>query len=230
MDLQKIGRFLKILRKESNLTQEQLAEVVGVAARTVSRWETGSNMPELSILIQLSEIYDVDLKEIIEGERRNGSMDNETKEILEMVADYSEEEKKKAVKIGNVSFWIIYLTCAAAIALQLVLFADLKLVAGETAALAIGGISYLVLITREGVWDAGASKKRTPINDVVLSVLFAGAFSILYAITIFRMSGGSEKTPLYTGLFFIGISVLCFLTLRLLAFWSYRERRRKEMK
>ncbi|WP_443984625.1 helix-turn-helix domain-containing protein [Dorea formicigenerans] len=41
MDTKKIGAFLKQCRKEKNLTQEQLAEVLGVSARTVSRWETG---------------------------------------------------------------------------------------------------------------------------------------------------------------------------------------------
>ena len=43
MDQQKIGRFLKALRKEKGLTQEQLAEQFSVSSRTVSRWETGSN-------------------------------------------------------------------------------------------------------------------------------------------------------------------------------------------
>ena len=47
MDTKKIGAFLKQCRKEKNLTQEQLAEKFGVSARTVSRWETGSNMPDL---------------------------------------------------------------------------------------------------------------------------------------------------------------------------------------
>lgn len=51
MDQVKIGRFLKILRKEKGLTQEQLAEKFNVACRTISRWETGSNMPDLSILV-----------------------------------------------------------------------------------------------------------------------------------------------------------------------------------
>ena len=45
MDTKKIGAFLKQCRKEKNLTQEQLAEKFGVSARTVSRWETGINMP-----------------------------------------------------------------------------------------------------------------------------------------------------------------------------------------
>ena len=49
MDTKKIGAFLKQCRKENNLTQEQLAEKFGVSARTVSRWETGSNMPDQTI-------------------------------------------------------------------------------------------------------------------------------------------------------------------------------------
>lgn len=50
MDQKKTGYFLKKLRKERGITQEQLAETFGVAGRTVSRWETGSNMPDLDIL------------------------------------------------------------------------------------------------------------------------------------------------------------------------------------
>ena len=64
MDTKKIGAFLKQCRKEKNLTQEQLAEKFGVSARTVSRWETGINMPDLSILVQLAEYYDVELLQI----------------------------------------------------------------------------------------------------------------------------------------------------------------------
>ena len=94
MDMQKIGTFLKELRKEKGLTQEQLAEILGVAGRTVSRWETASTMPDLSILIRLAEYYDVEIKEILDGERRNDTMDKELKETLEKVADYSEIEKQ----------------------------------------------------------------------------------------------------------------------------------------
>lgn len=50
MDQKKIGSFIKELRKEKNLTQEQLAEKFNVSRRTVSRWETGNNMPDLDIL------------------------------------------------------------------------------------------------------------------------------------------------------------------------------------
>ena len=57
MDTVKIGNFLRELRKEKNLTQEQLAEVFSVSNRTVSRWETGSNMPDISLLLEMAEYY-----------------------------------------------------------------------------------------------------------------------------------------------------------------------------
>ena len=59
MDQIKIGAFLKALRKEKNMTQEQLAEQLGVSNRTVSRWETGSNMPDISLLTEIAEFYDI---------------------------------------------------------------------------------------------------------------------------------------------------------------------------
>ena len=82
MNPKEIGAFLKQLRSEKGVTQEQLAEILGVSGRTVSRWETGRNLPDLSILVQISEYYQVDIKEILNGERRSGNMDNELKEYI----------------------------------------------------------------------------------------------------------------------------------------------------
>ena len=61
MDQKQIGSFLKELRKERKLTQEQLAEKLNVSGRTVSRWETGNNMPDISLLLEISELYDVSI-------------------------------------------------------------------------------------------------------------------------------------------------------------------------
>ncbi|MCH5263153.1 MAG: helix-turn-helix domain-containing protein [Lachnospiraceae bacterium] len=94
MDQIKIGEFLKRLRNEKELTQEQLAEKVGVSNRTVSRWETGNNLPDISILIQLSEFYDIDIREIIDGERKSEIMDGEMKDTITKVAEYAEYEKE----------------------------------------------------------------------------------------------------------------------------------------
>lgn len=93
MDQKKTGSFLRELRKEKQLTQEQLAERFGVTNRSVSRWETGSNMPDLSILVELADFYDVDIRDIIDGERKGEDVNNEEKERLQLVADYAENEK-----------------------------------------------------------------------------------------------------------------------------------------
>ena len=61
MDQQKIGQFLRECRKEKGITQEQLAEMLGVTNRSVSRWENGSNLPDLDVLIDMADYYDVEL-------------------------------------------------------------------------------------------------------------------------------------------------------------------------
>ena len=98
MDLVRIGKFLQELRKEHGFTQEQLAEKIGVARRTVPCWETGSNMPDMDILIELSDLYSVDLREILSGERKSEQMNEEVKETVLQVADYSNEEKSRLVR------------------------------------------------------------------------------------------------------------------------------------
>ena len=65
MDQQKIARFLKQLRQESGLTQEQLAEQLGVNPRTVSRWETARTMPDFALLVELGRRYGVTVDELV---------------------------------------------------------------------------------------------------------------------------------------------------------------------
>ena len=89
----KIGLFLKELRKEKELTQSQLAEQLNVSDRTVSRWETGTNLPDLSVLVELADFYDVDIREIIDGERKSENMNVEMKDTLMKAAQYATEDK-----------------------------------------------------------------------------------------------------------------------------------------
>jgi transcriptional regulator with XRE-family HTH domain len=98
MDQKKIGGFLKSLRQEKELTQEQLAEQFYVSPRTVSRWETGSNMPDLSILIDLADFYEVEIEELIAGERKSENMNEKEKNTLKKVAEYSQAQKENLRK------------------------------------------------------------------------------------------------------------------------------------
>ena len=120
MNQQKIGSFLKHLRKEKELTQEQLAEHFNISSRTVSRWETGSNMPDVGTLIELADFYDVDIREIIEGERKSENMDPETKDTLKKVAAYATEGERKTQSKVVASALIITL----ALLITTLLFAD----------------------------------------------------------------------------------------------------------
>ncbi len=92
MDIQKIGVFLSELRKEKNLTQDELGEQIGVTNKTVSRWENGNYLPPVEMLQILSKFYDVSINEILNGERIN---DSDYKKI-------SEENVKSALNRSNV--------------------------------------------------------------------------------------------------------------------------------
>ena len=98
MDQVKIGAFLRELRKEKNLSQEQLAEQFNVSTRSISRWENGNTMPDISIMIDLSDYYEIDLRELLNGERKSENMTEDMRETLDMIADYSSEEKAKLIK------------------------------------------------------------------------------------------------------------------------------------
>lgn len=119
MDQKKIGLFLKELRKEKNITQEVLAEKLNVSNRTVSRWETGNNMPDISLLIELSELYHISIPEIVDGERKREKMNQETRNTAVKMAEYSKNEvkmeKKKVISALLMTFGVFIMISAFAI-------------------------------------------------------------------------------------------------------------------
>lgn len=120
MEQQKIGQFLKELRKEKDITQAQLAEILGVTNRSVSRWENGVNMPDLDLIIQIAEFYSLEVGEILDGERKNDNMDKKTEETILKVADYSNQEKMIFTKRMH------YIFIAGVIAFILYMFLEIK--------------------------------------------------------------------------------------------------------
>ena len=108
MDQIRIGAFLKALRKEKGLTQEQLAEKLAVSGRTVSRWETGSNMPDIGMLVVLADFYGVSIPELINGERKSENMNQETRDTAIAMAEYSQvtakSSRRKVIGILFITF------------------------------------------------------------------------------------------------------------------------------
>ncbi len=149
MDQKKIGAFLRELRKEQGLTQTQLAEQFSVSDRTVSRWENGNNMPDLSLLIELADFYNVDIREITNGERKSGNMTNNEKDELLSAADYAEKEKAVLlVRFRNISIvgfcamvaWYILMKVAGDSELPI-----MKWVIGVCGGLSFGAMAVAVL-------------------------------------------------------------------------------------
>ena len=103
MNQQKTGWFLRELRREQQLTQAQLAEKMGVSNRTVSRWENGVNMPDFDLLIEMADFYGVDVREILDGERRS-KVDVQRKEDLLSLADYTNQEKQRLANLMRALF------------------------------------------------------------------------------------------------------------------------------
>ena len=114
----KIGGFIKELRKEKGFTQEQFAEKFNVSRRTVSRWETGSNLPDLDILIEMADYYDIELRELLDGERKSKEMNKELKETVLKVAEYSNEDKLKVARRMH----LLFIGGAIAAVLYMILF------------------------------------------------------------------------------------------------------------
>ena len=69
MNQEKIGKFIAKVRKEKNMTQQELAEKLNVTDRAISHWENGRRLPDISLLKELGDVFNVTIDEIINGER-----------------------------------------------------------------------------------------------------------------------------------------------------------------
>ena len=73
MNQEKIGSFIKEIRKKNNLTQKELGDKYGVSYQAVSKWETGKNLPDISLIKQMSKDFNINIEDILEGEFNNNN-------------------------------------------------------------------------------------------------------------------------------------------------------------
>ena len=108
MDSKKIGKFIALNRKKKGLTQEQLGEKLGVSNKTISRWENGNYMPDLSLLEPLSKELGISLNELLAGEYiEKEKMIEYSEQNIKTTIDYTkkkinhEHKKISAFLIGS---------------------------------------------------------------------------------------------------------------------------------
>ena len=70
MDQNKIGEFIKKLRTGNHLTQKEFADKYGVTYQAVSKWENGKNLPDMSLIKQMSEDFNIGIDELLDGEKK----------------------------------------------------------------------------------------------------------------------------------------------------------------
>lgn len=99
MDQKKIGDFISVLRKNKGFTQGELGSYLGVTNKTVSRWETGNYMPDISIIPELCRLLDVTVNELLYGERISNDSFREQADIniLDILEKDSKLQKLKIV-------------------------------------------------------------------------------------------------------------------------------------
>ena len=108
MNYDKTGKFIAALRKEKELTQNELAEKLNITDRAVSRWERGKGCPDISLLEDLSKILDVSIIELLKGEKLNNKQKLEKEELLYSMNYAKESTKMKMYKtISNVIVTLI---------------------------------------------------------------------------------------------------------------------------
>ena len=91
MDQKKIGSFIAARRKDNNLTQNQLAEMLGITDKAVSKWETGKSMPDLSLFCPLCDLLHITLNELLSGE---------------FISDENLKEKSNQILLEVVTSWL----------------------------------------------------------------------------------------------------------------------------
>ena len=117
MNQKKIGKYIVECRKKKNMTQQELAEKLGVSDRTIGNWENGRNMPDLSLFKPLSEILGISIAELLDGGKIDkNNIAYKSEEILTNTINYQTEKIRK--KENKYIFFICFLSLIIIIALN----------------------------------------------------------------------------------------------------------------
>lgn len=116
MDQDKIGKFIAKLRKDKNMTQEQLAEKLGVNSKSISRWENAKCMPDLSLLVPLSKELGISVNDLLSGKKndKEGYQKEFEENMINIVSKIDKDNKKrnKIILIISITVVSIVLLCS----------------------------------------------------------------------------------------------------------------------
>ena len=215
MDQIKIGRFIAAMRKEQSLTQRQLAELLQISDKTVSKWECGNGMPEVGTMLPLCEILHINVNELLTGERLDAGYQEKAEENLVGLV----QEKEGEIVRGRKKTLVMAAASVCAAAMWFFLFAD------------------------SNVYHWG--DRPTPLTLCYLTAGFAGIYAavILIALGILRKNTGMVFAALsasafvslligiaYRTTWLLPVSLAGMLFCAVLSGWSCWKAARKRQK
>lgn len=153
------GKFIAGLRKETGLTQSRLAEMLNISDKTVSKWECGGGMPELSLMLPLCEILGITVNELLSAKRLSAA-DYQTKaeeNIMNLLEENQESKKKFTVSM------ITGIICIIAVVALVILAAFLEIPTGARIAFILLAVAVMVAgIGAAAVMDREAGAFECP--------------------------------------------------------------------
>lgn len=118
MNQENIGKFIAELRKEKNMTQQELADKLCVTDRAISHWENGRRLPDISLLKLLSEEFEVSITEILNGHKMSIKELENQKDLIDKLIDYENfkeseylSKQGKLVPLYILGFITLSITC-----------------------------------------------------------------------------------------------------------------------
>ncbi len=109
MNQRKIGKFIAEMRKAQGFTQRQLADTLCISDKTISKWECGKGLPEVSLMLPLCEALHITVNDLLSGERVSpvDYQKKAEKNIMDLMKENEENRKKMALSIITVAITVI---------------------------------------------------------------------------------------------------------------------------
>lgn len=173
----KTGNFIAKLRKEKELKQKDLAKILKVSDKTISRWETGLGYPDVSLLVPLSDALDVTVNEILEGREDNNTFTKEeVNNLMKKTISMSElkREKEKAFILG-----IMLTIYTILLIITLIIFGGKNLEVKSYALIAFPSLIYMIFTSLPNL------RKYINLTNWVYFIYLIGYLTIFTYITYF---------------------------------------------
>lgn len=163
MDQIKTGKFISTLRKERELTQIQLADIIGISDKTISKWERGAGLPDVSLMMPLCETLEISVNELLSGEKLADSEYKRKAEttIMDLVKENKENKKRlyQSIVCGIITIIAVLALIVIAAYIEMPIIARILIIVFALVLAAVGVGTAVTLDINAGYFECPNCKK-----------------------------------------------------------------------